>query len=74
MHPSEAKKLQRRLKREILRADKLAWTSDEQKADKSLDMKIRRDAEHRAILAIETRRELQGVLSDLEEQLNGDNS
>lgn len=70
MERSQAKQLQKRLRREINRADRLAWWSDEQKANTSLPITQRFEAEQRGVLAIATRRELQGVLEHLEEAMS----
>ena len=70
MDPSDAKKLQVRLRRAILRADQAAWHSDEQKSDKTLTWDQRLEAEQRALLAVATRKQLEKTLGRIEEALN----
>ncbi len=69
MNATEAKKLQKQLRREIDRAAKLAFWNEEQQTDEGLTMLERLNAAHRKVLAIDTKRELQDTLSKLEEAM-----
>lgn len=70
MKRQQALEVRKKLKREINRADILAWQNDELKADSKLDAMQRLNAAHRTVLATETRKELQDLLDELEEAMS----
>jgi hypothetical protein len=73
MNATQAKKLRKDLKRQIGRADFLAFHCDEQRQDRSLSPVDRQTAEHRGALAVQTRRELKEALETLEEAMSDSN-